>query len=367
MRRLQHILVAFLALAVSGCGYYFQAARGHMDLMSRRVPIADLLADPATPASLRERLRLVSEARRYASARLALPDNGSYTSYVALDREFVVWNVFAAPEFSLEPKQWCFPVAGCVVYRGYFDPARAREYADGLAADGWDVHVAGAAAYSTLGRFDDPVISTMLAWDDLALVSILFHELAHQRLYVRDDSAFNEAFATAVQDAGMRRWLRDRGDAAGLADWTLREQRAEAVELLIGRTRERLVAVYASGRDAAAMRTGKAAAFRQLRQEYEAVARDWGAGPRWDAWFDAPLNNASLVPLATYRRLLPAFRVLLDRADGDLEAFYNECRRLGEMDQDLRHDRLEALMAIAPGPPQPMPATPAPSRIAPGR
>ena len=218
------VLAVLLAgLSASGC-YYMQAARGQLEVMRRSEPIETVVAEPGTPGSLSRRLRLVQEARAFSIAELGLPDNESYRSYAALDRDFVVWNVFAAPEFSTRPREWCFPVAGCVGYRGYFAEAAARRKADRLRADGFDVAVGGVPAYSTLGRLDDPVLSTMLRWDDVDLVAMLFHELAHQLLYVKGDTAFNESFATVVEETGIERWLEARGQDADYETFRHRQE-----------------------------------------------------------------------------------------------------------------------------------------------
>ncbi len=343
-------LALLLLLPLAGCGtvgYYAQAVSGHLGLMAAREPMDEVIADPATPAAVRERLELAQAARRFAVDQLGLPDNGSYTSYVQLDRPAVVYNVFAAPAFSLEPKRWCFPVAGCVVYRGYFARADAERSAAGLEAEGWDTWVGGASAYSTLGRFEDPVLSSMLYRDDARLAGLLFHELAHQRLYIKDDSAFNEAFATAVEEEGVRRWLLATDRAADLAAWRESRRRAEAFQFLLARTRGRLQVLYASGAGEPEMRAGKAAAFAQLETEYRALKDSWDGWTGFDRWFEAPLNNARLIPSATYRALVPAFRILLLEADGDLEAFYAEAERLGELPQAEREAEMRRLLATA--------------------
>jgi predicted aminopeptidase len=347
------MLLLVLCCLISACGslrYYAQAVSGHMDLMSERVPITELLSDPATPEELKDRLRTVVAARAYAVSELGIPDNGSYTAYVDVDRPAVVWNVFATPEFSLEPEEWCFPVAGCVVYRGYFSADAAREYASQLAGGGRDVFVGAAAAYSTLGRFEDPVLSTMLVWNDARLAGILFHELAHQLVYVKDDSAFNEAFATAVEEAGVRRWLRTQGRDDALAAWLEERERTHAFELLLGRTRERLQRIYESDLDEADMRARKAETFDQLRSEYEALKKSWGGWNGYDGWFLLPINNARLVLSATYRELVPAFRALLRESEGDLPAFYTEARALAALPQPERGSRMRELLAVAGDP-----------------
>lgn len=347
------ILLLLCCLPLAGCGtlgYYTQAVTGHLSLMSARVPIADVIADPDTPEAVRERLRVALAAREFAVTRLGLPDNGSYTRYVQLDRPAVVYNVFAAPEFSLQPKTWCFPVAGCVVYRGYFARARAEREAARYAERGYDTWVGGASAYSTLGRFEDPLLSTMLYQDDARLAAQLFHELAHQRLYVKDDSAFNEAFATAVEEEGVRRWLGQAGRRDELAAWQAYGARVLAFEQLLARTRGRLQEVYSSGMAEAEMRAAKAAVFAQLERDYAALKASWDGWDGYDRWFEAPLNNARLVPSATYRALVPAFRILLQRADGDLEAFYAACERLADLPQAERDTEFRRLLALAEAP-----------------
>jgi predicted aminopeptidase len=350
VRRTLLLPLLFICLSLAGCGtvgYYSQAVSGHIALLSARVPIEDVIADPATPEEVRERLRVALAAREFATSELGLPDNGSYTRYVQLERSAVVYNVFAAPEFSLQPKTWCFPVAGCVVYRGYFSLERAERSAARYAARGYDTWVGGAAAYSTLGRFEDPLLSTMLYREDARLAALLFHELAHQKLYVKGDSAFNEAFATAVEEEGVRRWLGQAGRDEELAAWQALGQRTLGFEHLLARTRGRLQEIYSSGAPEAEMRVAKADAFARLEREYEALKSSWDGWDGYDRWFDAPLNNARLIPSATYRRLVPAFRILLHRADGDLEAFYAACKRLAALSQEERDAEFRDLLAIA--------------------
>jgi predicted aminopeptidase len=350
VRRALVILALAACLPLAGCGtmgYYAQAVSGHLGLMAAREPVEDVIAAPDTPEYVRQRLQVALEARAFAIAELGLPDNGSYTRYVQLERNAVVYNVFAAPEFSLQPKTWCFPVAGCVVYRGYFARQRAERVADSYARRGYDTWVGGAAAYSTLGRFEDPLLSTMLYPDDARLAGLLFHELAHQLLYVKGDSAFNEAFATAVEEEGVRRWLGGAGRHEELAAWERLGERVRAFELLLAQTRGRLQEIYTAGGPEAEMRAAKAEAFRQLEREYEALKASWDGWNGYDRWFEGPLNNARLIPSATYRGLVPAFRILLHQAGGELEAFYAECRRLAALSQAERDAEMQRLLAIA--------------------
>ena len=350
MRLRTSFLLPLLLLPLAGCStisYYSQAVSGHFSLMSAREPVEQVIADPDTPAAVRQRLQVALQAREFAIDELGLPDNGSYTRYVQLDRSAVVFNVFAAPEFSLQPKTWCFPVAGCVVYRGYFSSESAERAAAGYAAEGYDTWVGGAAAYSTLGRFEDPILSTMLYRDDARLAGLLFHELAHQKIYVKGDSAFNEAFATAVEEEGVRRWLSRAGRDDELAAWQVQRARTREFEFLLAQTRGRLQGIYASGMTEPEMRAAKAEAFVQLRREYQALKTLWNGWDGYDRWFEAPLNNARLVPSATYRARVPAFRILLSQARGDLQAFYAEARRLADLPQDERDAEFRRLLAIA--------------------
>jgi len=326
------LAVVVLSTGLGGC-YYLQAARGQLEIVRKRAPIADVVADPATSPALRRRLELVRSAREFGVAELGLPDNGSYRSYADLGREFVVWNVFAAPEFSLEPKRWCFPVAGCVAYRGYFDRDAAEAQAARLAAEGYDTHVAGVAAYSTLGRFEDPVLNTMMGWSDSQLVETLFHELAHQRLYVQDDTEFNESFATVVGRAGVRRWLQSRGDAEGLAALERRVAWLRDWMAVVKGLRSRLQALYASGRPPAEMRAQKARLFAGLARSPIA--------PR-----QVPDDNAALVPAMAYHGLVPGFTGMLEACDGELGCFYDRAAALAELEPAARRERLASYRSV---------------------
>lgn len=330
-RGLQYLVLLVLLSPLSGC-YVLQAARGQMEVMSRREPIQALIGRPDTPDPLRSRLRYVTEARQFAVTELGLPDNESYRTYADLRRSFVVWNVFATPEFSVEPRRWCFPIAGCVVYRGYFNENAARRYARRLRANGYDASVGGVAAYSTLGHFADPVLNTMLKWSDAQLAATLFHELAHQVIYVAGDSEFNEAFATVVEEEGVRRWLEQRGKTSDLIRW--REQRAREAEFsrLLLDTRERLRALYASKLPRDEMRHRKHQLFGELKFRYWQLKRKWNGYSGYDRFFDRALNNSHLVSIATYRECLPQLRRELAAVDKNLPRFYERLRKLIEED-----------------------------------
>ncbi|HEY0799357.1 MAG TPA: aminopeptidase, partial [Steroidobacteraceae bacterium] len=291
---------------------------------------------PSTPAALRAQLKSVTAIRDFASRELGLPDNGSYKKYADIGRPYVVWNVVAAPEFSVDPKQWCFPIAGCVAYRGYFVEARARRFAAGLHAKGFDVVVGGVAAYSTLGHFDDPILSTMVTWNDVELASIIFHELTHQLLYVRNDASFNEALATTVQEEGVRRWLQQQGRDKDLADHLLQQQRYREVIALMDKTRAGLRVLYASGLPPPLMRERKRETLEGMRESYAALKAQWGGRGPFDAWFAEDINNAHLASIATYFSCVPGFERELKAVGGSLPAFYRRVRALAKLEQSER-------------------------------
>jgi len=336
------LLVAACAL-LPGCGttYLLQAAGGEWRVLRARVPIERLLADPHTPAELRARLTLVQSAREFAARELGLPDNRSYRTYADIGRPYVVWNVVAAPEFSVQPRRWCFPVAGCVAYRGYFREQRARAFAASLAVRGFDVAVDGVPAYSTLGRFADPVLSSMLRYGDDDLAATLFHELAHQLLYVRDDSEFNEAFATTVEDVGLERWLEHQHEALRMQAFRDEQALDEQFVSLLARSRARLSRLYASGVAREEMRTGKAQILNELVADIHALEQRTGLGlPLYETWIGAGLNNARLAAVATYYDCVPGFMQMLKEQDNDLPRFYAAVRQLAKQPRAERHARL---------------------------
>jgi predicted aminopeptidase len=329
------LTIAAATLPLTGC-YLMQAAGGQMAIEARREPIAAVLADARTPPQLRTRLEYVSAARDFASRELGLPDNDSYRSYADLGRPFVVWNVFAAPEFSVEPRRWCFPIAGCVVYRGYFSESAAQRYARRLRRRGDDAAIGGVAAYSTLGHFKDPVLSTMLGWSDAQLAATLFHELAHQVVYVPGDSEFNESFATVVEEAGLERWLAERQRMQELVVWReQRERQSQFISLLLA-AREKLRELYGSDLPDAEKRSRKQYQFGLLKLEYTQLKRQWNGYAGYDRWFDRTLTNAHLVSAATYYGCVPGLQRVLSSVGGDLPRFYEEARRLARMEADAR-------------------------------
>jgi predicted aminopeptidase len=333
-------VLLLMPIVSTGC-YYVQAARGQIDVLSRREPIEDVLQDPGTSEDLEQKLLLVRDARDFSVQELGLPDNDSYRSYSDLERDYVVWNVFAAPEFSVDPRQWCYPIVGCVSYRGYFSREAARKEADRLRDDGFDVAIGGVPAYSTLGNFDDPVLNTMMRWDDIRLVSTLFHELAHQVLYIKDDTAFNESFATAVEEFGIERWLDANGRDADMTTYYQRKDLHRQLVDLVGATRDDLREIYGGGYDEQTMREKKAERFEQLasqvRKELKVAGRDG------NHWLSADLNNARLLPMSLYDGHVPAFRNLLAGCEGDIDCFFESAKQISELAADERNERLAEL------------------------
>lgn len=334
------LLTLCFVLVLCGCqsvSYYSQAINGQLNIMMNRQPISELLDDSMTPENLTKRLSLVLEIREFAQNELHLPVQNHYLSYVDLNRPYVVWNVFAAPEFSLTPKTWCYPVVGCVVYRGYFSEEAAHRYADGLKKRNYDVYVGGAIAYSTLGWFDDPVLSTIMYLSETESAALIFHELAHQILYIPDDTAFNESFATAVEQEGMRRWLITKGDFEAYNLFIVKYQRHRQFVDLIMNYRRQLESLYQSSLKAPEKKGKKAVLFNQLKRDHDTLKNKWNGTSPYDSWFRDSLNNAKLVSVLTYQDFVPAFRKMLQKKDGDLKKFYAECLRLSQKSEDERY------------------------------
>jgi predicted aminopeptidase len=334
-------LLLLLPALLGGC-YYQHLAVGQLALLQAREPITRVVGAPDTDPELKARLLRVQAARRWAVGALALPDNGSYTDYAALDRPYVVWNVFATPPDSLEPVEACFLVVGCLAYQGFYTREKAEARADRLRERGLDVYVGGVPAYSTLGWFDDPVISTMLRWDDGHLIGTVFHELAHQMLYVRDDTPFNESYAQFVEQEGLRHYLAEHPldyDAAAQG------RRAQFVKLVLA-AREKLQELYDQPLTLDAKLRGKAVVLEQLRADYRAL-RDaqWKGYAGYDAWFADPgLNNAKLLPFGLYDAWVPAFAALFEQQGRDWPRFHAAVKRLSTLPSRERQETIERLM-----------------------
>ncbi len=338
------------AALLSGCSavsYYWQAFNGQMELGRRAQPVEQVLAGSDASADLKRKLAYAQRARDFASAELGLPDNQSYRRYADVQRPYVVWNVFSAPELALTLNTHCFPVAGCVPYRGYFAEAAAQREATALRAAGDDVYVGGVPAYSTLGWFDDPLLNTFMHSPDLEIARLIFHELSHQVAYVKDDATFNESYAVAVEEEGMRRWAAAYATPEQRAQYERLRARQHALVALLLRGRARLDPVYAGDAGAAEKRAGKTAAINALKADYAAVSAGWGLTEperqRYDEWFARDLNNARLGSVAVYTDLVPAFTRLLARERGNMPAFHARVQELAALPRAERRSRLAAI------------------------
>jgi len=333
---------------VSGCAsveFYAQAVSGHLEVMWAAAPIEERLHQADTPAPLRQKLERALVIRDFASRDLGLPDNDSYRRYADLGRPYVLWNVFAAPEFSVSPIQSCFPFAGCVSYRGFYSEDAAKKHADALAKEGDDVYVGGVTAYSTLGWFSDPVLSTFINYPEPEVARIVFHELAHQVVYIKGDTVFNESFAVAVEEEGLRRWLEREGTPAQRAAYVESRRRQAEFTALVLKYRALLADFYAKPGSAEEKREGKRRLFAEMNDEYVALRTSWGGFAGFDRLLARGLNNAFLVSIASYTELLPAFRALLAEKKGDLPAFYGAVKELAKADKPERDTKLAKLAA----------------------
>ena len=344
MSRILHIFFALnLAGLLSGCGsfsYYIGAINGHAEILNNQRPVSEVIDSPETPENVRDALSNFQEARHFAVNELYLPDNESYRYYTDIKRDYAVWNVVAAPVLSVEPHQWCFLFAGCFNYRGYFTEQQAKQFADQLSDQGYDTYVAGSRAYSTLGWFDDPLLSTMLLQDEASRIGILFHELAHQKLYLDNDPAFNEAFAVFIEQEGVTRWFAARGESVALKQYQETLQRRSGFHSLLLETRNALDAVYSSDLPDSGKREKKKLLFEQLKKNYAKLKTEWGGYAGYDKWMGQELNNAHLALVATYREQVASFDLLLDRLNGDLQAFYKEVERIAALPLKERRQEL---------------------------
>lgn len=332
------------SLLIAGCesvSYYSQAILGQLSILSKREAIEDLIANADSSPELKSKLSTILDIRDFAETELMLPVEDNYDSYVDLQRPFVVWNVFATPEFSMSPLNWCYPIAGCVSYRGYFSEDKAQVYADKLGDDGFDVYVGGVSAYSTLGWFSDPVLSTIINRDDYQLAALLFHELAHQLIYIPGDTEFNESFATTIEREGLRRWLAanhvsqsERNNIVQLAE--INTQRREEFVALVNKAIIELEEIYASDNSEVEKRQAKAEVFSSMRSDYNIFRKAWNGYDAYDAWMSRELNNAQLSTVATYFNWVPAFEQMLLDNGNDLNRFYAEVTAMTELDIDER-------------------------------
>ncbi len=332
-------LIIAAGLLLSGCtsvGYYGQAVNGHLQVMRAAQPIQKLLQNPTTAPALKEKFGNLIAIRDFASRELALPDNGSYRAYADLGRPFVVWNVFAAPEFSVEPEKWCMAIVGCVSYRGYFDRAEAERFVGELKKSGLDTHVGGVTAYSTLGYFDDPVLNTFLRQGETETARIIFHELAHQLLFAKGDTVFNESFAATVENEGLHRWFARNAKPQQHRDFMAQQQRRAQFVQLVETYRAKLRALYAAQQPPGEMRRAKAEVMANMKLAYTDLKVSWGGDDSYDQWFERDLNNAKIASLSLYTQLVPAFEALLEQQGRDLPRFYRRVQQLAHLPKKER-------------------------------
>ena len=350
MRRwLVRLLTTSLVLTSTGCAqlsYYAQAAQGQLGLVASAKPIDQWLADPKVSDQLKQRLTRTQQIRKFAAQELDLPDNGSYTKYAELNRPYVVWNVIATPELSMKPVQWCFPIAGCVDYRGYYRKEDAQRFAQELRTQGYEVRVSGVPAYSTLGWFNDPVLSTFIAYPEAEVARMLFHELAHQVAYAPGDTPFNESFATTVESIGVDRWLEKHGNPNSRDRYREFRQRKRDFIALLTQHRQRLEEVFASDISDDEKRNQKALVITSLKQSYRQTKDEkWGGHSGYDQWFNEPITNAHFVLVATYEELVPAFQALHAKS-GSMKKFYADVQAMAKQDKARRREQLALLLGM---------------------
>jgi len=341
------LLLAMLATTlISGCdtaSYYYQAVNGQVKILNAREPVDKILKDPDTDPELKERLDYIVRVKSFATDTLGLPATDSYTSYVDLQRRFAVWNVFAAGEFSVQPETWCFPVAGCTAYRGYFDKSDAIAFESDLKSQGYDTYSGSVAAYSTLGWFDDPVLNTFFNRNQEELAALIFHEMTHQLIYVKGDSSFNEGLATTVEQAGLQQWLIVEGKPALFDQYTDKRQFHQEVVALINTNRGKRKSLYLSSIPTTEKRLRKKQLVNELRENYGALKTRLDRNYGYDNWFQKDLNNAQLTTITTYNELVPGFNRLLTLLNHNLPAFYDASRHLASLDKEERHRILKGI------------------------
>jgi len=343
------LLLVSVAVLMQGCSslaYYWEKIQGHTEILSKQEPVQEVIDNPKTPDKVRQKLISTQKARVFASEVLQLPDNDSYKNYVDLKQDYVVWTVVATPPYSIKAKQWCFFIVGCLSYKGYFSEQDAEASAKELKAENMDVYVSGTKAYSTLGWFDDPLLSTMLYNSEAYRVGIIFHELAHQKMYVEDDTSFNEGFASTVELEGIQAWFSRDTKKEEYKRYIIFRERDDAFKKLLQATREELKQAYSLNLDSKAMHENKIKIFNELQLAYKKLKEQWRGYSGYDKWMSQDLNNAHLALIATYNDHIPAFRKLFKNVNNDYELFYQQVEKISELDKDKRSEELNKLMKI---------------------
>ena len=338
------IALLLFTVLVSGCAsvnYYAQSIQGQFEIIQKRQDIHSLLGNNKLPNSQRKSLETVLELREFSIKQLRLPHNNSYLSYADLGRDYVIWNIFATEEFSLSPIRWCYLIVGCLDYRGYFSKPDAKQHAAKLKGQGHDVYLGGVSAYSTLGWFDDPVLNTMLRWNDIQLATVMFHELAHQQLYIKNDTEFNESYAEAVATIGVIKWLEQSPDKNLLSEYIQSQSQEKQFISLVMRYKTLLTRLYRSKTNKQQLRRQKEAIFEQMREEYSVLSRHWKK-KHYAQWFSSGINNAKLSAIVTYRQYTSSFLEIYKKLGKDLNRFYSLVISLSHCKQMKRIEILNA-------------------------
>jgi predicted aminopeptidase len=337
-RQITTMLIVFLLSGCASINYYSQSIQGQFEVLQKRQRINDVLVNNNISNALRSKLNIVLELRAFSVHQLNLPNNNSYLSYADLERDYVIWNIFATEEFSLEPVSWCYLFVGCLSYRGYFSKSDALQHASEMEKQGYDIYLGGVSAYSTLGWFDDPVLNTMVRWNDIRLATVMFHELAHQQLYIKNDTEFNEAYADAVAHIGVTRWLEQHPDTNLLKEYEQSQHQEKEFIDLIMRYKSILADIYGSAENG--KRKRKKLAFQQMRNEYLEISKTWRKDI-YKKWFSTDINNAKLAAIVTYRKYVPAFIDIYGKLKKDLLKFYSYNKSLSNCKPMKRIEILE--------------------------
>lgn len=340
----RQISMLFIVFSLSGCAsinYYSQSVQGQLEVMQKSQDIVDILKKNDISNSLRNKLNTVLLLRKFSTEQLGLPKNNSYLSYTDLERDYVIWNIFANEEFSIEPVQWCYLIVGCLSYRGYFSQSAAKQHAAKLAKQGYDIYLGGVPAYSTLGWFDDPILNTMLGWSDVRLASVLFHELAHQQLYIRNDTEFNESYADAVAHIGVTKWLTQKNDINLIKEYQQSQQQEQEFVDLVMRYKSILNEIYQSSESEEIKRKQKNEALQIMRNEYFKMSKIWGQNP-YKEWISTDINNAKLAAIVTYRKYVPAFLDLYQKLGKNLSDYYSFIKSLSDCKPMKRKEIMES-------------------------
>ena len=338
------LFLAILSLIIVGCDlpYYWQATHGQLSLLQQRQSIEQILSQQSEPESVLHQLDYSQQVRKFAVQQLGLENNNSYQDYVDLKRPYVVWNVFATPALSLNNHTWCYPIAGCTAYRGYFSEQQAQEYAATLDAQGLDTYVSGAVAYSTLGWFDDPILNTFLEYDNLTLAALLFHELAHQTLFVKNDTLFNESYASALETLLLQRWAESHYPITAWQQYQRAQKRHQQFLDLVLENKAQRQALFESDRSKQEKHSEKSRLIQQLQKRYQQFKQHWNHYSGYDDWFDTDLNNAQLSSVSAYSELTPYFLSLFRQTHEDIPSFIEACRQLAWLPLPERHQQLKS-------------------------